>query len=93
MESCKTTFVILRETLYFLQNSLPVFTLPMTLSTLVVLLTSQARGGQLARTPEMSYPERQARQHWAHRDQETGDQDWEEATAEEKEPTMKIDLP
>ena len=88
MESWTTTFVILRETLYFLQNQLPVFTLPMTLSTLVLLLTSQARGGQLARTPEMSYPERQARQHWAHRDQ-----DWEEATAEEKEPTMKIDLP
>ena len=70
MESCKTTFVVLRETLCFLQNQLPVFTLPMTLSTLVVLLTSQARGGQLARTREMSYPERQARQHWAHRDQD-----------------------
>ena len=76
-----------------MQNSLPVFTLPMTLSTLVLLLTSQARGGQLARTPEMSYPERQARQHWAQRPRDGGDQDWEEATAEEKEPTMKIDLP
>ena len=75
-----------------LQNLLPVFTLPMTLCTLVMLMVTKERGrvwcgvgGQLERCQEMSYPDKQC---WDNirRDEESG----EEGTEEEKEPTIKI---
>jgi len=50
------------------KNHLPVFTLPMTLCTLVMLMAAQSRpskcGSPLARTEVMSYPEKQAVQAW-----------------------------
>ena len=64
----------------------------MTLSTLVMLMVTQERGGrwcgvagQLERPGQMSYPDRQC---WENirRDEEGG----EEGTEEEKEPTIKI---
>ena len=74
------------------QNLLPVFTLPMTLCTLVMLMVSQGRersccgvGGQLERCEDMSYPDKQC---WANI--KRFDQQAEEGTEEEKEPTIKI---
>merc|ERR550525_1968485 len=50
-------------------NHLPVFTLPMTLCTLVLLMAASERkagcgGPPLARCKAMSYPEKQAREAW-----------------------------
>ena len=79
-----------------LQNLLPVFTLPMTLCTLVMLMVTKERGrrlcgvgGQLDRCEEMSYPDKQC---WANikRDEERGEKRVEDGTEEEKEPTIKI---
>ena len=74
------------------QNLLPVFTLPMTLCTLVMLMVSQERkqewcgvGGELERCEEMSFPDRQC---WDNIRREEGDS--EQGTEEEKEPTIKI---
>jgi len=71
-------------------NHLPVFTVPMTLCTLVILLASQDRpgrcGAELKRCEQMSYPEKQAWQAHSSRKKILKD---EEATAEEREPVMK----
>ena len=74
------------------QNLLPVFTLPMTLCTLVMLMVTQDRqrtccgvGGQLERCEDMSYPDRQC---WDNLKRE--ELQVEEGTEEEKEPTIKI---
>jgi len=73
-------------------NLLPVFTLPFTLSTMVMMMVTKESGrrlcgvgGQLERCEEMSYPDKQC---WANikRDEERG----EEGTEEEKEPTITI---
>lgn len=84
--------IVINDKLFSLQNYLPVFTLPMTLVTLVMLLVSSERqsrwcgvGGQLVRCEDMSYPEKQC---WsnilASRDNKTH----ENGTAEEKQPTI-----
>lgn len=79
-------------------NHLPVFTLPMTLSTLVMLMVSMGQGrrqscfgvrGQLERCGDMSYPEKQC---WSNVIRSRDKQDWDAATTEEKEPTIKIDV-
>merc|ERR1719397_1174033 len=74
------------------QNMLPVFTLPMTLCTLVMLMVTQERGrsycgvaGRLERCEDMSYPDKQC---WANIRRE--EDNTEEGTEEEKEPTIKI---
>ena len=83
---------------FSIQNYLPVFTLPMTLCTLMMMLlsTNQERtrifcgaGGQMARCENMSYPEKQC---WQNIVQSKDKEDWNTATQEEKEPTMKIDV-
>lgn len=71
-------------------NHLPVFTLPMTLCTLVLLLASQERrtgctGPPLARCQQMSFPELQARQAWS---QHREGREREEGSPEEKAPAM-----
>jgi len=72
------------------QNHLPVFTVPMTLCTLVILLASQDRpgscGAELKRCEQMSYPEKQAWQALKSRRKTLKD---EEATKEEREPVIK----
>merc|ERR1712106_48500 len=72
------------------QNNLPVFTVPMTLCTLVILLASQDRpgscGAELKRCEQMSYPEKQAWQALKSRRKTLKD---EEATKEEREPVIK----
>jgi len=71
-------------------NQLPVFTVPMTLCTLVILLASQDRpgrcGAELKRCEQMSYPEKQAWQAMKNRKKSLED---EEATKEEMEPALK----
>jgi len=71
-------------------NHLPVFTLPMTLCTLVLLMAASERkagcgGPPLARCKAMSFPEKQAREAWA----STGEKkEEEEGNEEEKEPAI-----
>merc|ERR1719331_57670 len=65
-------------------NHLPVFTLPMTLCTLVLLMAASERkagcgGPPLARCEAMSFPERQAREAWT----STGEKEEEEGNKEE----------
>jgi len=71
-------------------NHLPVFTLPMTLCTLVLLMAASERkagcgGPPLARCEAMSFPEKQAREAWTSTGEEEGE---EEGNEEEKEPAI-----
>jgi len=76
-------------------NHLPVFTLPMTLVTLVILLAASdrpalCRGPPLARCATMSFPEQQAMEAWQGREGKEGREDREEeqGNQEEKEPAI-----
>merc|ERR1719278_1867812 len=71
-------------------NHLPVFTLPMTLVTLVILLAASdrpalCRGPPLARCTTMSFPEQQAKEAWEAREAREAREE-EQGNQEEKEP-------
>jgi len=76
------------------QNRLPVFTLPMTLCTLVILMSSQSQpskcGASLMRTEEMSYPEKQAIQAWRKaKETYAAEKDSAICSADELEPALE----
>jgi len=76
------------------KNRLPVFTIPMTLVSLVMLMASQERYGEggpaLARVGDMSYPEKQAKMAWNDRKEKANHED---GSSEERESAIsKVEL-